>query len=304
MFIRKISVFLHASFIHKTVATHKKMKNLTTPLGLFGLAYLLYGLVMNIRMFTEEMWPTYLFFISMGIGIFFLAINKLTKRLPKYRVWQIIIGLIPVTAFYIQMNVWNRNHPTEIVQNEQAINLTNYKNGDIIFQTSKSNQSKAIQLATKSKYSHMGIIYENDGQFFVYEAVQPVKLTPLTEWINRGENGHYVIKRLKNADQILTNSTMTKMKQIGEQFKGKPYDIYFEWSDDKIYCSELVWKIYQQATNIEIGQLEQLSDFDLSDNIVKAKMKERYGSNIPMDEKVISPAAMFNSDKLITIEEK
>ena len=97
---------------------------------------------------------------------------------------------------------------------------------------------------------------------------------------------------------------MTKMKQIGEQFNGKPYDIYFEWSDDKIYCSELVWKMYQQATNIEIGQLEKLSDFDLSDNIVKAKMKERYGSNIPMDEKVISPAAMFNSDKLITIEEK
>jgi uncharacterized protein YycO len=280
------------------------MKNLTTPLGIFGLAYLLYGLVMNIRMFTEEMWPTYLFFISMGIGVFFLAINKLTKRLPNYRVWQIIIGLIPITAFYIHMKVWNQNHPTEIVQNEQAFDLSVYKNGDIIFQTSKSNQSKAIQLATKSKYSHMGIIYENDGQFFVYEAVQPVKLTPLIEWINRGENGHYVIKRLENADQVLTNSTLTKMKQIGEQFKGKPYDIYFEWSDDKIYCSELVWKMYKQATNIEIGKLEQLSDFDLSNEIVKAKMKERYGSNIPMDEKVISPAAMFNSDKLITIEEK
>ena len=178
------------------------------------------------------------------------------------------------------------------------------QNGDIIFQTSKSSQSKAIQLATHSKYSHMGIIYDNDGQFFVYEAVQPVKLTPLTEWINRGENGHYVIKRLENADQVLTNSTLTKMKQIGEQFKGKPYDIYFEWSDDKIYCSELVWKIYKQATNIEIGQLEQLSDFDLRNEIVKANMKERYGSNIPMDEKVISPAAMFNSDKLITIDEK
>jgi uncharacterized protein YycO len=280
------------------------MKNLTTPLGLFGLAYLMYGLVMNIRILTEEMWPTYLFFISMGIGVFFLAINKLTKKLPSYRVWQIIIGLIPITAFYIHMKVWNQNHPTEIVQNEQAFDLSVYKNGDIIFQTSKSNQSKAIQLATKSKYSHMGIIYEKDGQFFVYEAVQPVKLTPLIEWINRGENGHYVIKRLENADQVLTNSTLTKMKQIGEQFNGKPYDIYFGWSDDKIYCSELVWKMYKQATNIEIGKLEQLSDFDLSNEIVKAKMKERYGSNIPMDEKVISPAAMFNSDKLITIEEK
>ena len=94
---------------------------------------------------------------------------------------------------------------------------------------------------------------------------------------------------------------MTKMKQIGEQFKGKPYDIYFEWSDDKIYCSELVWKIYKQAADIEIGELEQLSYFDITNDIVKAKMKERYGSNIPMGEKVISPAAMFNSYKLITI---
>lgn len=176
------------------------------------------------------------------------------------------------------------------------------KNGDIIFQTSKSSQSKAIQLATNSKYSHMGIIYENDGKFFVYEAVQPVKLTTLIDWINRGKNGHYVIKRLENADQVLTNSTLTKMKQIGEQFKGKPYDIYFEWSDDKIYCSELVWKMYKQATGIEIGELEQLSDFDLTNDIVKAKMKERYGENIPMDEKVISPAAMFNSDKLVLVK--
>ena len=193
---------------------------------------------------------------------------------------------------------------------KDAVRLENFKlgqsiqNGDIIFQTSQSSQSKAIQLATDSKYSHMGIIYENDGQFLVYEAVQPVKLTPLKEWINRGENGHYVIKRLENADQVLTSSTLTKMKQIGEQFKGKPYDIYFEWSDDKIYCSELVWKIYKQAADIEIGQLEKLSDFDLTNEIVQTKMKERYGDNIPMDEKVISPAAMFNSKKLITIEEK
>lgn len=191
---------------------------------------------------------------------------------------------------------------------KDAVRLENFKleqqirNGDIIFQTSQSSQSKAIQMATNSKYSHMGIIYENDGQHFVYEAVQPVKLTPLTEWINRGENRHYVIKRLANADQVLTSSTLTKMKQIGEQFKGKPYDIYFEWSNDKIYCSELVWKIYKQATDIEIGELEKLSDFDLTNDIVKAKMKERYGDSIPMDEKVISPASMFNSDKLITVK--
>lgn len=187
--------------------------------------------------------------------------------------------------------------------NEQLELVPIIQDGDIIFQTSRSSQSQAIQLATHSRYSHMGIIFEEDGEFLVYEAVQPVKRTPLKEWINRGEEGHYVIKRLENANQMLTNAAITRMKQIGEEFLGKPYDVYFEWSDDKIYCSELVWKIYKEAIDVEIGQLEALSTFDLSNEMVQAKMKERYGGHIPMDEKVISPAAMFNSNDLITIEE-
>lgn len=172
------------------------------------------------------------------------------------------------------------------------------QNGDIIFQTSKSSQSQAIQLATHSDYSHMGIIYEIKGQKYVYEAVQPVKFTPLKKWINRGKDGHYVIKRLKNGDKTLTQETLIKMKKVGEKFMGKDYDLYFEWSNEKIYCSELVWKIYKEGAGIEIGELEELSSFDLTNDIVKRKMKERYGDKVPMNEKVISPADMFDSDKL------
>ncbi len=256
-------------------------------------------------MFTEKMWPTYLFFISIGVGILFLAINEKTRKLPNFKFWGILIGILPVLTFYIYMKILDYKYPTEITLTKKEINYNqSLKNGDIIFQTSKSSQSKAIQLATNSKYSHMGIIYENDGKFFVFEAVEPVKLTPLQEWKNRGENGHYVIKRIKNSENILTNRVVNEMKVYGEKFKGKSYDIYFEWSDDKIYCSELVWKIYKEVANIEIGKLERLSDFDLSNEIVQNKMKERYGENIPMNEKVISPAEMFNSENLITIEEK
>jgi hypothetical protein len=78
--------------------------------------------------------------------------------------------------------------------------ILKFQNGDIIFQTSLSSQSKAIQLATNSKYSHMGIIYEDNGNYYVYEAIQPVKYTPLDAWIKRGKNGHFVVKRLKNSD--------------------------------------------------------------------------------------------------------
>jgi uncharacterized protein YycO len=178
-----------------------------------------------------------------------------------------------------------------------------FQTGDIIFQTSKSSQSKAIQLATNSKYSHMGIIYETNGQLYVYEAVQPVKFTKLNAWIKRGEKSRYVVKRLKGSEKVLTKENLKKLKDFGNKFKGKNYDIYFEWSDDKIYCSELVWKIYKGALNIEIGNLQDLKEFDLNNNIVKSKMKERYGNEIPLDEKVISPAAMFASDKLVTVDE-
>ena len=177
------------------------------------------------------------------------------------------------------------------------------QNGDIIFHTSKSEQSQAIQLATRSKYSHMGIIYEEQGKYFVYEAVEPVKLTPLEEWKKRGENGHYIIKRLKNAEEVISPAVLLNMKEVGQQYLGKSYDVYFNWSDEKIYCSELVWKIYKEAAGIEIGTLENLSDFDLSSDYVQSIMKERYGNNIPLDEKVISPAAMFNSSLLVTVEE-
>ena len=178
---------------------------------------------------------------------------------------------------------------------------TPIQDGDLIFQTSLSRQSKAIQLATHSKYSHCGIIYKVNNKLYVFEAVQPVKLTPLNEWIKRGQGGHYVIKRLKNADKVLSPAVLTKMKKTGNAFTGKHYDLTFEWSDDKIYCSELIWKIYQRAAGVEIGKLQKLGEFDLSAPEIKKIMKERYGNKIPLQEMVISPAAMFESELLVTV---
>jgi uncharacterized protein YycO len=175
------------------------------------------------------------------------------------------------------------------------------KNGDIIFHTSKSNQSKAVQAATHSPYSHMGIIYIKDKKPYVYEASRTVKITEMNEWINRGKNQKYIVKRLKNADDILTNDALNKMKEAGKLYEGKPYDVYFEWNDKRIYCSELVWKIYKNAIGLEIGKLELLKDFDLSSPEVKKKLKERYGENIPENETVISPVSMFNSELLETV---
>lgn len=215
-----------------------------------------------------------------------------------------ILSLLILSFFIAKRKFYDPKHRIEIAKTEVKKLTENdeIKNGDIIFQTSLSGQSKAIQLATKSNYSHCGIIYKIKGQFYVFEAIQPVKNTPLDKWIARGKDGNYVIKRLKNADKVLTTNTLDKMKNEGEKFKGKNYDLTFEWSDDKIYCSELVWKIYQRAAGIEVGKLEKLSDFDLSNEAVMKKMKQRYGDKIPINEIVVSPAAIFDSELLKTVK--
>lgn len=96
-------------------------------------------------------------------------------------------------------------------------------------------------------------------------------------------------------------TAVEKLRQVAEHFRGKPYDLTFEWSDQRIYSSELVWKIYDRALGIQVGKLQKLKEFSHSDPVVAKKTKERNGSKIPPEDPVISPAAIFRSDKLVTV---
>jgi hypothetical protein len=87
------------------------------------------------------------------------------------------------------------------------------RDGDIIFQTSHSPQSLAVQRATGSAYSHMGLVFLRDHK----------------------------------------------------------------------------------------GALQTIRDFNLTDPAVRAKLRERYGDNIPLNEPVISPVSMFRSTLLVTV---
>lgn len=232
---------------------------------------------------------------------FFIALeNKMRRRVSTI----LILILLIIAGTYARNEIFGPPYQIKKAGKKckAMAGSTEIKSGDIIFQTSVSGQSKAIQLATHSKYSHCGIVYKNGENYFVYEAIEPVCLTPLNKWIARGSGGHFVIKRLKNSDEVLTTPVLNKMKTVGDRFKGKHYDLYFEWTDDRIYCSELIWKVYKEATGLELGKLEKLKNFDLSSFAVKEKMKARYGNKIPMNETVISPESIYNSELLTTIK--
>lgn len=210
----------------------------------------------------------------------------------------IIAGLL--IAFFVLAKVNATQVEKTLVKLDQNIQES-LRDGDIIFQTSQSKQCEAVRIATNSKFSHCGIIYDIKGEKYVYEAVQPVKITPLKEWISHGQGNAYLVKRLKNASAILNTSVLEKMKAYGSQFKNKNYDLYFEWTDDKIYCSELVWKIYKNGAGIELCGLESLKSFNLDNPKVKAILQERYGNEIPLEEKVVAPSQLVDSPLLETV---
>lgn len=173
------------------------------------------------------------------------------------------------------------------------------KEGDIIFHRSNSNLSAAIQIVTKSPYSHMGMVFFQDDKVFVFEAVNPVKFTPLDKWIKRGANQQYVVKRLKDP---LSAKEITKLKKAAKSYIGKPYDIHFEWSDEKIYCSELVWKVYHDALDLDLAKLNVIGDYDLTHPIVAKTLKKIYKDRpISLTEKVIAPVTLFESPLLTNV---
>ena len=189
-----------------------------------------------------------------------------------------------------------------ILFGKQSVNiLDKIQEGDMIFQTSESNQCEAIRIATNSKFSHCGIVFIEKDKKYVFEAVQPVKYTPLEAWIRHGKGNQFVVTRIKNASKVLNPETLQKMKEYGKGFNNKDYDLYFEWSDDKIYCSELIWKIYKNGAGIELCPLQKLKDFNLKNPKVQAILAERYGNNIPLNENVVAPSDLEKSKMVTTI---
>jgi hypothetical protein len=72
-----------------------------------------------------------------------------------------VIGLIVLLFFYFKLDNILTQNDTRLINDEK------FQNGDIVFHISKSEQSEAIQLATKSEYSHCGLIYKKENDFFV-----------------------------------------------------------------------------------------------------------------------------------------
>jgi uncharacterized protein YycO len=133
----------------------------------------------------------------------------------------------------------------------------------------------------------------------VLEAENGVEVTDMEAWIRRGDHhGHYVVKRWND----LSEGSLVKMKAIGKRYIGRKYDKKFLWDDQDLYCSELVWKIYKEGANVQLGDPQYMIDLPVTsegkkilESILKKSIKDH-------TDPVISPARIFASVQLTTVD--
>lgn len=179
------------------------------------------------------------------------------------------------------------------------------REGDILFSKSLSKQSPALEEMTGSDWTHTGLILKLSGQLKVLEAAgNGVAYTTIEGFLARSLRGQYVVKRPKAEIAPMDAEQVAALKAALLPFIGLRYDKYFEWSDAKIYCSELVYKGYLNGLNLKFGQEQVIGDFALDGPLARQLIQDRYtdeGRELNLNEAVVSPIAVLNSPDLETV---
>jgi cell wall-associated NlpC family hydrolase len=171
--------------------------------------------------------------------------------------------------------------------------------GDLVFETSSSRQSAAIQWATASRWSHVGIVDVGPrGEVAVIEALGKVSRTPWAAWRRRARRGGSVlVLRPFGVGAAQRAAAVEEARKL----LGRPYDPRFGWDDEKIYCSELVVKAYERAAGISYGRRQRLGELRLLG--IESRAEQRWGGPIPKDLVLVTPASLVEDTRLVRVYE-
>jgi hypothetical protein len=166
------------------------------------------------------------------------------------------------------------------------------KDGDIVFQHWLGKLGSVIADVTDSPLSHCGMVVHRKGEPWVIEAVGPVRYISFKKWLRQGDRGYFMQMRVKEASERQIANAI----EVAESMLGRPYDIQYELDDEKIYCSELVYKAYERGAEIEVGDKEALRD-------LKWRPHEKFirvlaGGELPLDRVMVTPVSIARHSRL------
>ncbi len=168
------------------------------------------------------------------------------------------------------------------------------REGDILFQSlPNSPLIDAIEGASKSPYSHCGIVSLVDGKWIVYQAIGKVQATPINEFILQARDKKMDAYRFDDDHEKHIAEVISKVKN----YLDRPYDFRYRMDDETIYCSELIYKAFRDATNgKELGELTRLGDLDWQPHEEVITFLEQ--GPVPLDRMMITPKHLSEANQL------
>lgn len=170
------------------------------------------------------------------------------------------------------------------------------QSGDVLLQASTSERSALIRKASRSPYSHVGLVEVAKDGVFVLEAVQPVSRTPLAKWAKRGEGGWVTVLRPRGLDSAARGRVVAAAKKE----LGKPYDSLYRWDDERLYCSELVVKAFARGASVSVGKQEVVKTLELSDEELALAAK----LGVSPAQTLVTPGSLVGDEAFEVLGEK
>lgn len=102
---------------------------------------------------------------------------------------------------------------------------------EIAFIELRNYQGELIELEPNGKFAHMAISYK--GHWLHSHPFRGVEIIPQDK-----------LEEIGTINAIVTIPETPSLTEVQvKKFLGKPYDTEFSWSDERIYCSELIAKL-------------------------------------------------------------
>ena len=158
--------------------------------------------------------------------------------------------------------------------------------------THDESRCQLIREITHSRYSHVGIVLERDGQRVVWEDLGPVGPTPLGRWVRRGRGGAVAVYRMEDG----LRARLPRISREIAAFRGLPYDADYQWDDERIYCSELIAKAVRRATRTDYFPPHPSSPGSFGNHLLLIRKMSR--GRLTEDTPLVSPADLAHSPHL------
>lgn len=188
-----------------------------------------------------------------------------------------------------------------------TVDAGDLRTGDVLLHTSRSAQSTAVAVATRSSFTHVGVVVRDGDDVWVVEAAGHARKTRVEDFLSRGVSSATVLRDAR----LDAAAVRERVRREVLALVGRPYDVAFAEGADALYCSELVVEAWRKA-GLPLGVEEKVGDLDLQAPPVRALFDQRWPKHPACrgltdartclaaiaQQRIVTPAGLARDDRL------